>query len=153
MAFRPTSIDDLEMRRRWNWADDDPGPISLPKMLLPKGQARRLDEARWAEPSASQGNAEIGGAHGWDMIAGGTGGDRLLPEHDANARWSEGAADGPADPARLPYDFASLAGADPGPTYSDPRMKPDIDRVLADRTSISANDDGGPRPALRIFRG
>lgn len=34
---------DPESRKRWRLADDDPGPVSLPKMLFKEDEARRLD--------------------------------------------------------------------------------------------------------------
>jgi hypothetical protein len=90
MTLKRTSIADLEMRRRWNLADDDPGPTSLPKMLFREDEARRLDEAR-SHPSEFRPErdgkggvvaygAEIGGQEGTDVLAGGAGDDTLKPE-------------------------------------------------------------------------
>lgn len=51
---------DAELRKRWRLADDDPMPVSLPKMLLSRGQARALvaernaaDDNRFAGTSNS----------------------------------------------------------------------------------------------------
>lgn len=85
-----------------------PGMVTLQSDVLPRGEARREDEARWAQQEAPEDDAEIGGGHGWDMIAGGIGRDRLLPDHDPDAPWNDGKSIAQTGSARLPYDMASL---------------------------------------------
>lgn len=100
-----------------------PGMVTLQSDLLPRGEGRREDEARWAEREMPEGGAEIGGGDGWDMIAGGIGGDRLLPEHDPDAPWNDGKSIGAHRPTKLPYDFtgvdnAQITHSSPSPTMA-----------------------------------
>lgn len=111
-----------------------PGMVTLQSDLLPTGEARREDEARWTEQEAPEDDAEIRGGQGWDMVAGGAVGDRLLPEHDPDAPWNEGKSTNPVDLAKLPYDFGALDNADL--TYPSPGPKmASVDAMQRNRES------------------
>lgn len=105
-----------------------PGMVTLESPVWPDDVARREDEARWAEQAAPEADLDIGASYGSNVIEGGAGSDRLLPDHDPNAPWNVGVAHDSAVSARLPYDLASLDRA-------EPRIEPDIDAMQRDRES------------------
>lgn len=124
-----------------------PGMVTLRSDVLPRRDARREDEARWAALGAAEassdadGGADPGTDQGWDAIGHGLGGGRLLPEGDPDAPWNVGLAQEPSDTVKIPYDIASLDAARP-----DQRIEQEIGELMRGRLADGVTYHQWPVP-------
>lgn len=117
-----------------------PAIVTLPSPLLPRGEMRRLDEARWAEREAADA-AGLGGDDGVDLVQGGSGAGKLLPAGYPDVPWNESADHHSAEPAKLPYDIASLDGARP-----DRQIEPEMGGLMSGRLADGVTYSPWPVP-------